>query len=204
MTFVLASKNRGKLREMQALLQSLGEEAMLQADAGVDLEVEETGETFEENSLLKAQAVFDATGLPAIADDSGLMVDALDGAPGVHSARFGGAACPDDAARNRLLLEKLQKVPEAARGARFVSVITCLLPDGTKLVARGECPGTILFAPRGEGGFGYDPLFYLPEEGQTFAELSSERKNQISHRALAMQEFGRLLRNYKEHQHADK
>ena len=128
-----------------------------------------------------------ASGLPVLADDSGLMVDALDGAPGVYSARYGHKN--SDQERTAYLLENIKDVPEGKRGAKFVCVITCLWPDGRKIVARGECPGVIAKAPHGENGFGYDPVFYLPERGMTYAELPSEEKNAISHRARALQNF---------------
>ena len=192
MKLVLASKNEKKLREMDEILSSLGIEVISEAQAGVDVEVEETGTTFEENSLLKARAVMEASGLPAIADDSGLCVDALGGAPGVYSARYGGPEL-DDTGRYRLLLENMKGQP---RGARFVSVITCCFPNGDVLTARGECPGTIAFAPMGEGGFGYDPVFFLPKLKKTFAQLTPEEKNAISHRGLALRAFREKLEEY--------
>ena len=198
MKVVLASQNPHKLAEMQKILGTLGMEVLLERDVGVNVEVEETGTTFAENSLLKAQAVFDATHLATVADDSGLMVDALDGAPGVHSARYGpkGHDGTDDE-RIAFLLENMKEVPEAARTAKFVCVITCLWPDGREIVARGECPGRILHEVHGSNGFGYDPVFYVPEQGKTFAELSPEEKNAISHRARALQEFCRLYEGLK-------
>lgn len=202
MKVVLASQNPHKLAEMQKILGTLGMEVLLERDVGVNVEVEETGTTFAENSLLKAQAVFDATHLATVADDSGLMVDALDGAPGVHSARYGpkGHDGTDDE-RIAFLLENMKEVPEAARTAKFVCVITCLWPDGREIVARGECPGRILYEKHGAGGFGYDPVFYLPEYGMTYAELPPEKKNEISHRGNALREFVRL---YKEKHYDDK
>lgn len=193
MKFVLASKNKKKLVEMNAILSQLGIEVCSEADAGVDVEVEETGTTFEENSLLKARAVMEASGLPAVADDSGLCVDALNGAPGVYSARYGGPEL-DDTGRYRLLLENLRG--QSPRTARFVSVITCCFPNGDVLTARGECPGTIAFAPMGEGGFGYDPVFFLPEKKKTFAQLTAEEKNAISHRGRALETFRTRLEEY--------
>ena len=146
MKAVLASRNPKKLKEMKTILSELGVEVVLESEVGIDIEVEETGTTFEENSLLKAQAVMKASGLPAIADDSGLMVDALNGAPGVYSARYGGPEL-DDAGRNRLLLENMRG--QMDRRAKFVSVVTCCFPNGDVITARGECPGTIAFAPMG-------------------------------------------------------
>ena len=193
MKLVLASKNPKKLKEMNEILSGMGVEVCLQADVGVDIDVEETGTTFEENSLLKAKAVMEASGLPAIADDSGLCVDALNGAPGVYSARYGGEGL-DDAGRYRLLLSSMPM--GQARTAKFVSVITCCFPNGDVLTARGECPGTIAFAPMGEGGFGYDPVFFLPKLKKTFAQLSAEEKNAISHRGRALEAFQAKLEEY--------
>lgn len=199
MKVILASKNQHKLTELSAILSQLGFEIALESEYGLDIDVEETGTTFEENSFLKADAVMKASGLPVLADDSGLMVDALDGAPGVYSARYGHKA--SDKERTAYLLENMKDVPEERRGAKFVCVITCLFPDGRKIVARGECPGVIARAPHGENGFGYDPIFYLPELGMTYAELPSEQKNAISHRARALQDF---CRKYQEVQNHDK
>ena len=187
MKAVLASKNQHKLAEISKIVAQFGIELVLQSELGLDIDVDETGETFEENSMLKARAVMEASGMPAIADDSGLMVDALDGAPGVYSARYGGSHDRTDEERYRYLLSNLENVPDEKRGAKFVSVITLLYPDGHAIVARGECPGTILHAPRGENGFGYDPVFFVTSEGKSMAELSPERKNEISHRARALQ-----------------
>lgn len=199
MKVILASKNQHKLTELSAILSQLGFEIALESEYGLDIDVEETGTTFEENSFLKADAVMKASGLLVLADDSGLMVDALDGAPGVYSARYGHKA--SDKERTAYLLENMKDVPEERRGAKFVCVITCLFPDGRKIVARGECPGVIARAPHGENGFGYDPVFYLPELGMTYAELPSEQKNAISHRARALQDF---CRKYQEVQNHDK
>ena len=193
MKLVLASKNEKKLKEMDEILSALGIEVISEAQAGVDVDVEETGTTFEENSLLKARAVMEASGLPAIADDSGLCVDALSGAPGVYSARYGGPDL-DDADRYRLLLENMRG--QSPRTAKFVSVITCCFPNGDVLTARGECPGTIAFAPMGEGGFGYDPVFFIPALKKTFAQLTPEEKNAVSHRGKALELFKQKLEEY--------
>ena len=156
------------------------------AEAGVgDLEVEETGTTFEENSLIKAEAIMKATGMPAIADDSGLEADALNGAPGVYSARFSGEGATDES-NNAKLLKLMENIPDDERSARFVSVVTLCFPDGTVVAARGECPGTLRRSPRGDGGFGYDPLFVPVGYDKTYAEISAEEKNIISHRAKAL------------------
>ena len=191
--FVLASHNPNKLREMSQILGKLGVEVVSPASVGVDVDVEETGATFEENSRLKAEAIMKLSGLPAIADDSGLCVDCLQGAPGVYSARYGGEGL-DDMGRVRLLLENMKG--QSPRTARFVSVITCCFPNGDSLVARGECPGTIAFAPMGTSGFGYDPVFFIPGLKKTFAQLSAEEKNAISHRGRALEAFQAKLSEY--------
>ena len=187
MKLVLASKNRHKLIEMQTILGELGLEVVLESEVGIDVDVEETGTTFEENALLKAKAVMEASGMAAIADDSGLEVVALNGAPGVYSARYGNKN--SDAERTAFLLENMRDVPAEQRTARFVSAIACALPDGRVVAARGTCEGTILFETRGDNGFGYDPVFYVPELGMTFAEADGAQKNAISHRGNALKKF---------------
>lgn len=193
MKLVVASKNQKKIEELNTILGALGVEVCSEAEAGVDVEVEETGTTFEENSLLKASAVMQASGMPAIADDSGLCVDALGGAPGVYSARYGGGGL-DDAGRCRLLLENMRG--QSPRTCRFVSVITCCFPNGDVISARGECEGTVAFAPVGQGGFGYDPVFFVPGLKKTFAQLSAEEKNAMSHRGRALAQFKVKLEEY--------
>ena len=202
MRAVLASKNAHKLEEISKIVEQFDLQLVLQSELGIDVDVEETGTTFEENSMLKARAVMEKSGLLAIADDSGLMVDALDGAPGIYSARFGDDRCHSDRERYEYLLSLLENVPEEQRTARFVSVITLLYPDGTAVVARGECPGVILRGPRGENGFGYDPVFFVEEDGKTMAEMAPERKNEISHRARALQALAAKLKEAEGH--ADK
>lgn len=197
MKLVLASKNKKKLVELDTILSQLGVQVCSEADAGVDVEVEETGTTFEENSLLKAKAVMEASGLPAVADDSGLCVDALNGAPGVYSARYGGEGL-DDTGRYRLLLENMRG--QMPRTAKFVSVITCCFPNGDVISARGECSGTIAFAPMGEDGFGYDPVFFVPSLKKTFAQMTAEEKNAISHRGKALAAFQVKLEEYLKNQ----
>ena len=194
MKFVLASHNCGKLAEMQKILGELGVEVVLQSDLGLDLEPEETGETFAENALIKAKAVMEASGLPAIADDSGLCVDYLNGGPGVYSARYGGL--DDDKARYMLLLNTMRGA--TTRAAHFHTSIVCAFPDGDVLEAEGDCHGTIAFAPMGEGGFGYDPVFFVPALRKTFAQLSPEEKNAISHRGNALRAFAEKLKDYME------
>jgi XTP/dITP diphosphohydrolase len=188
MKAVLASNNPGKLRELNTILSALGLEVISQREAGLNLDVEETGTTFEENSLLKAQAACQASGMIAIADDSGLEVDALDG---VYSARYGTPDL-DDAGRTALLLKNMEGKEE--RACRFVSVVTCCFPDGRVLVARGTCEGQVAEKPQGENGFGYDPIFYVPELEKTFAQLSDEEKNARSHRGRALQKLAELLK----------
>ena len=190
---VLASQNAHKKAEMSHILEQYGIELILQSELGLHIDVEETGETFEENSLLKAKAVMEASGLPAIADDSGLCVDALNGAPGVYSARYGGEGL-DDVGRYRLLLENLRG--QLDRRGKFVSVVTACFPNGDVLVARGECAGTIAYAPQGDHGFGYDPVFFVPSARKTFAQLTEEEKNAISHRGNALKIFKEKLENY--------
>lgn len=186
MKAVLASHNKKKMKEMGEILSRLGVEVVSQADVGVDLEPEETGTTFEENARIKARAIMEATGLPAIADDSGLVVDALDGAPGVYSARYGGEGL-SDGDRWKLLLKNMEGKTD--RTCRFVCVICCILPNGEEVMSRGEVRGVVADGPDGDGGFGYDPIFYLPEKGCTMARLTAEEKNAISHRGNALRAF---------------
>jgi len=193
MKLVLASKNKKKLVELNAILNQLGIEVCSEAEAGVDIDVEETGTTFEENSLLKAKAVMEASGLPAIADDSGLCVDALQGAPGVYSARYGGEGL-DDKGRYMLLLSSMRG--QTTRAAHFACAIACAFPNGDELTAEGKCFGTIAFAPMGEGGFGYDPVFFVPEKAKTFGQLTAEEKAEISHRGKALEIFAEKLATY--------
>ena len=201
MKIVLASKNPHKLVEINEITQKFGFELVLQSELGVDLDVEETGTTFEENSLIKAKAVMEATGLPALADDSGICVDALGGAPGVYSARYGGDETLDDRGRLELLLKNMEAVPDGQRQAKFVCVITMITPEGGLIQARGEIHGELLRAPAGENGFGYDPIFYYPPAGMTTAEMPSEEKNKVSHRGNALKIFNEKL---KEAGYADK
>lgn len=201
MKVVLASKNKHKLEEISQITEKFGMELVLESDLGVDIDVEETGSTFEENSCLKAEAVMKATGLPALADDSGIAVDALNGEPGIYSARYGFDESLDDWGRLQLLLKNTEQVPDERRQAKFVCVITLVTPQQEIIQARGEVHGMLLRTPAGQGGFGYDPIFYYPPLGKSLAELTPEEKNQVSHRANALQVFYQKL---KEAGYADK
>ena len=191
--FVLATHNPGKLKEMSAILAELGIQVVGPDELGIDVEVEETGTTFAENAMLKARAICAASGLPAIADDSGLCVDALNGGPGVYSARYGGEGL-DDRGRTMLLLENMRG--QTTRAAHFACAICCVFPSGDTLTAEGRCEGAIAFAPMGEGGFGYDPVFLVPEKAKTFSQLTAEEKNAISHRGKALRAFSEKLATY--------
>lgn len=193
MKLILASNNKKKLRELGEILSDMDVELLSQREAGCDFEVEETGTTFAENAYLKAKAVADATGLAAVADDSGLMVEALNGEPGVYSARYApGGHDASDKEKYEYLLSKLVNVEH--RAAKFVSSICCILPDGSIIRTEGECRGEILREPAGEGGFGYDPVFMPQGYDRSMAELGTEVKNRISHRANALREFKKKLR----------
>ena len=193
MRFVLATHNPGKLREMGEILKDFGIEVVSPKDLGITVEVEETGSTFAENAMLKAKAICKAADLPAIADDSGLCVDALNGAPGVYSARYGGEGL-DDRGRYMLLLSSLRGAP--TRAAHFACAVACAFPNGDTLTAEGRCDGSIAYAPLGEGGFGYDPVFLLPGTGKTFGQLTQEEKSAVSHRGRALREFSEKLETY--------
>ena len=189
---VMASSNVGKLREIERILAEFDIEIVPQSELGVG-DADETGATFEENALIKARHAVEATGLAAIADDSGLAVDALDGRPGVWSARFAGADATDDANNDKLLAE-LAGVPRHARGAAFHCVVCFVQPDGSEpVVAEGVWRGRILEERRGEGGFGYDPLFFVPDTGCSSAELDAADKNRRSHRGQALRNLARKL-----------
>ncbi len=201
MKVVLASKNPHKLREISQIVEKLGIELILQSELGLDLDIEETGATFAENSYLKAKAVMDASGLPALADDSGIVVDALNGEPGIYSARYGFDESLDDEGRMYLLLKNMEAVPDGQRQAHYDCVITLVMPDGRTVQAQGDVHGEILRSPMGEQGFGYDPIFYYPPMGCGFAQLPPEVKNAISHRGVALE---RLYEQLKEFDYADK
>ena len=193
MRFVLATHNPGKLREMGEILKDFGIEVVSPKDLGITVDVEETGSTLAENAMLKAKAICKAADLPAIADDSGLCVDALNGAPGVYSARYGGEGL-DDRGRYMLLLSSLRGAP--TRAAHFACAVACAFPNGDTLTAEGRCDGSIAYAPLGEGGFGYDPVFLLPGTGKTFGQLTQEEKSAVSHRGRALREFSEKLETY--------
>lgn len=193
MRFVLATHNPGKLREMGEILKDFGIEVVSPKDLGITVDVEETGSTFAENAMLKAEAICKAANLPAIADDSGLCVDALSGAPGVYSARYGGEGL-DDRGRYMLLLNSLRGAP--TRAAHFACAVACAFPNGDTLTAEGRCDGSIAYAPLGEGGFGYDPVFLLPGTGKTFGQLTQEEKSAVSHRGRALKDFAGKLETY--------
>lgn len=188
MKVLLASNNGHKIKEIKEILGDFFDVVSLR-EAGVESDPEETGATFEENARIKAVAGMKASGMPCIADDSGLEVFALDGLPGVMSARYAGGH-GDDSANNEKLLRELENASD--RSARYVCVICMAFPNGHEIVARGECRGTILKEARGKGGFGYDPLFFFPQFGKTFAEITAEEKNEVSHRKAALREFEKI------------
>jgi XTP/dITP diphosphohydrolase len=192
MKLVIATHNAGKKREYDHLLKGLGLEMSSLDDLGIEQDVEETGTTFAENALVKARFYCRISGLPTLADDSGLEVDALHGAPGVYSARYAGEDASDED-RYRLLLAHLAQVPQEKRTARFRCVIAIVWPDGRECTVEGACEGTIAHEPKGQNGFGYDPVFFVPAYGATMAELSPGIKNAISHRARAAQAARDLL-----------
>ncbi len=200
MKFILATKNPKKLSEMQRILLPLGVDVISEREFGELPETVEDGETFAQNARIKALSAMNASGLPAIADDSGLCVDALGGAPGVYSARFSGDH--DDKANNDKLLFELSDVPPEKRTARFVCNICCVFQNGDELTACGECEGVIGYEPKGENGFGYDPLFMVGDK--SFSELSSEQKDNISHRGNAMRDFAEKLKQYIKENNNDK
>lgn len=194
MMLIAATNNSHKLEEIKAILKDKDMEIRSMAEAGLDIDIEENGSTFAENALIKAREVHRLTGEAAIADDSGLEVFALQGQPGVRSARYSGEAGADKDKRNNEKLKAAMKdVPDEKRGARFCSVIAAVFPDGSELTAEGFVYGKIGYAEKGSNGFGYDPLFIVEGYGKTMAELTSGEKNKISHRANALQEFVKKL-----------
>ena len=191
-TLLIATNNAHKAAEFRRLLAGADADLVTPAEAGVALDVPETGATFAENARIKARAFRSASGLPSLADDSGIAVDALGGRPGVHSARYGGDAL-DDAGRVRLLLSEMDGVPEEERACRFHVVLAFASPDGSEETAEGVCEGRLALQPSGANGFGYDPVFFLPEFGRTMAELAPEEKDAVSHRGRAARRMLPLL-----------
>ncbi len=191
MKYIIATHNMKKRNELARILEPLGVEVLTAEQAGVELtDVEETGTTFEENARLKSESGCKETGMPCIGDDSGLMVDALDGAPGVYSARYAGDH-GNDPANIALLLENMKDVPDEKRTARFMCTVCCTYPDGSEIVVSGKCEGKIGYEPKGDGGFGYDPVFMVGDK--SFAELSAEEKDKISHRGNALKALAEAL-----------
>ena len=195
MKLVLATNNEGKVREFARILEPLGIEVMTQKQAGVHVSPEENGTTFAENARIKAMAVYEATGLPTVADDSGLCIDAMNGEPGVYSARYYGEDTPYEE-KNRRIIESLKGVAEEKRTARFVAHITCVLSKDEILDCEGVCEGTIGLKPAGDGGFGYDPIFYVGDK--SFAELDGEAKDKVSHRGKALEKLYQKLKERNE------
>lgn len=190
---IFATGNQGKMKEIRMILEDLGISVVSMKEAGISPEIDENGSSFEENAVIKARTVMELTGETAMADDSGLEIDYLDGAPGIYSARFMGEDTSYDI-KNTALIEKLRGVPDEKRTARFVCAIACAFPDGRILQSRGVMEGRIGYEIKGENGFGYDPIFYLPEYGCTSAEISVEEKNALSHRGKALREMKEKLR----------
>lgn len=190
---VFATGNEGKMREVRLILQDLGFPVLSMKEAGVSLDIEENGTTFAENAMIKARAVWEKTGGIVLADDSGLVVDYLGGEPGVYSARYLGEDISYEI-KNQAIIDRLADAKEEERTARFVSAIAAVLPDGSELVTEGTVEGLIVHEPAGNGGFGYDPIFYLPEYGVTSAEIPIEKKNEISHRGKALEAMKIKLR----------
>lgn len=197
MRFIIATNNHKKLKELERILNPLGIEAVSAKDLGVKLdEVEETGSSFAENAFIKANAAFEKTGMPAIADDSGLSVDALGGKPGVYSARYAGENATDEDRINKLL-EEMKNISDERRTAHFTSSVCCILPDGSKIAVEGICSGKIGYEPVGEDNFGYDPIFIYNNE-KTFAQMTAEEKDKVSHRGKSLQMLQKELKKYLE------
>ncbi len=197
---VFATGNEGKMKEIRLILADLGLEILSMKEAGVDLDIVEDGKSFEENAAIKARAVWEKTGGIVLADDSGLVIDYLDGEPGIYSARYLGEDTSYEY-KNRVILERMEKAQGEERSARFVSAIAAVLPDGRELGTLGVVEGLIAGEPAGDGGFGYDPIFYLPEFGMTSAEIPIELKNEISHRGKALVAMKDKIRKVFEEEH---
>ena len=192
---IFATGHEGKMREIRMILEDLGVPVLSMKEAGISADIEENGKSFAENAAIKAKAIMEMTGEIVMADDSGLEIDYLDGAPGIYSARFMGEDTSYDI-KNKALIDKLAGVPDEKRTARFVCAIACALPDGQILESRGTMEGIIGYEIKGENGFGYDPIFYLPECGCTSAEISPEKKNELSHRGKALRAMKEKLEKY--------
>lgn len=197
MKILMATSNQDKIREIRQILKDTDMEVLSLTEAGIEKDIEETGTTFEENAALKAESIRDLTGTVTVADDSGLVIDYLDGAPGIYSSRFMGVDTPYPE-KNGAILEKMKGVPDEKRSARFVCAMAVAWPDGHTDIYRGVMEGRIAYYIAGEGGFGYDPIFYLPEYGCTSAELTADEKNAISHRGKAMRLVAEALKNRRE------
>ena len=192
---ILASNNKGKIAEVKEILKDMNVEVISMKEAGLDVDIEENGSTFEENALIKAEAIMKMTGEITIADDSGLEVDYLNKEPGIYSARYmGHDTCYD--IKNNAIIQRLEGVKGTDRSARFVCAMAVVFPDGKNIIARGTMEGLIADKPMGENGFGYDPIMYLPEYQKTSAQLSSEEKNKISHRGKALEKLKTQLQEY--------
>lgn len=195
---IFATGNQGKMKEIRMILADIGMPVVSMKEAGVSADIVEDGNSFEENAIIKAKAIMQLTGEIAMADDSGLEIDFLDGAPGIYSARFMGEDTSYDI-KNTALIEKLQGVPDEKRTARFACAIACAFPDGTVLTSYGTMEGIIGYEIKGENGFGYDPIFYLPEYGCTSAEITPEQKNELSHRGKALRSMKEQLEMIPKH-----
>lgn len=189
---IFASNNAGKIREVKEIMQDCGREIISLKEAGIDVDVEENGTTFEENALIKCRAIHELTGAMVLADDSGLEIDYLNKEPGVYSARYLGHETPYDI-KNAIILDRLKEAEGAARSTRYVCAMAAVLPDGREYTALGTVEGLIAQEPAGTGGFGYDPIFLVPEYGKTMAELTPDEKNAISHRGRALRALRRIL-----------
>mgnify|MGYP000767299027 CR=1 FL=1 len=194
---VLASTNQGKVREVAMMVQDMGIEIVPLSETAFQGEIEETGTTFEENAIIKAMQVAKTLGIPALADDSGLEIDYLNKEPGIYSARYLGEDTPYSV-KNANLIQRLEGVPEEKRTARFVCAIAAVLPDGRELTTRATIEGRIGYEEKGTNGFGYDPIFYVPEFGKSTAELTEEEKNQVSHRGKALELMKEELKKYED------
>lgn len=194
-SILFATKNKGKMKEINAILGAIGIEVISMEDAGIDIDIEEDGLTFEENAIKKAEEIMRITQSIVLADDSGLEVDYLDKEPGIYSARYGGIDTPYKI-KNKLIIDRLEGVKESKRTARFVCVIAAAFPDGNTFTTRGTVEGIIAFEEKGDNGFGYDPILYVPEYKMTTAEMPSDLKNTISHRGKALRAIKEILEEY--------